>query len=178
MVDYPDERTCDNCGQTIFVYLGKKPPHNEYARNSMRHINFNAGEKMDFHQCRNWKGSSAEKKPSTIPEQTRPLSKDSSTYKVETKEDITFKNASDVLAFERTFKVLEVTISKSRKANEKTIAQLAPYENIDYFVSLKAEVELNCDVQVLIQKKFAEISQAIDSEIIADRLRLSGMKEQ
>lgn len=55
MTDYPDERNCDNCGMTIFVFFSKGK-QKEYARNSMKHVNYQDGEKPDFHQCRNWKG--------------------------------------------------------------------------------------------------------------------------
>ncbi len=54
MTDYPDERTCDNCGQTIFVYYSKKRSR-EYSRDSMKFINYDDGEKPDYHKCPNWK---------------------------------------------------------------------------------------------------------------------------
>lgn len=166
MPDYPLDMVCANCGQRIFVHWSKKKGK-EYAGNTFKSYE-------DFHQCPNWKGDK-----SKLSEPSKPAPKQQPTpqptTKVPTKQD-TFETAESALRFERTFKIVEVTISKSRKCNEKTIPQLLGFQSIDYFISLKAEVEINTDVQHLIEKKFAEITQAIDQEIIADRLRLSNLK--
>jgi hypothetical protein len=88
---------------------------------------------------------------------------------------VEFETADSRLQFDRTFKLIEITLSKTRKANEKTIAQLPPFENLSYFVAGKIECELGADMRKICREKFAEISLIIEDEIQMDRLRLSGL---
>lgn len=163
MPEYPYKTVCANCGQEIFVHWSKKK-QKEYPGNTIKSYE-------NFHQCPNWK---------EIPGVDPPRPQQQSTAQATiqkvpqvTAKPTTFETADTVLKFERTFKVLEVTISKSRKCNEKTIPELIGFQSIDYFISMKAEVEINTDFQRLIREKFALMTQAIDQEIAADILRLS-----
>lgn len=92
-------------------------------------------------------------------------------------ENIEFKPADSLYKFERTYKVIEVTLSKACRVNKKTIPQLGDFEHKDYFANMKIQVEINNEFHQLARMKFAEMQAAIDKEITMDRLRLSGLEK-
>jgi len=89
-----------------------------------------------------------------------------------------FETANARLDYERTFKLIEITISKTRKVNEKTIPHLPQYENVSYLIAPKFQCELGADIGRIAREKFAEISLAIAKEIEQDIIRFSGLKDE
>ena len=63
----PYEANCDNCNAPIFVYKSKKTGK-EYARDSATYINYDAGEKPDYHRCPNWRGAKEKVQPKPQPQ--------------------------------------------------------------------------------------------------------------
>lgn len=68
--EYPKVAECDNCSGTIYVYKSQRTG-NEYARDSTVYIDYNAGQKPDYHRCPNWRDTRTRKekppKPATRP---------------------------------------------------------------------------------------------------------------
>ena len=56
-------------------------------------------------------------------------------------------------------KIVEIVVSKSEKVNTGN------YESKDYFCSLKADVEINEDLQVVAKKMYAKANAIIKSQI-------------
>jgi hypothetical protein len=173
--EYPYETDCDNCGQTIYVYQ-KKDKTGTYARNSKKFIDFKAGGKMDFHQCQNWRPREEPKeKPKEEPKvnQKPPQVVQRSNGGLVPE----FVPANDKYQFDRTFKLVEVTASISKKVSEKTIAEIPQFENETFFVALKAELELGANLQEILRQLFSEGVQAINMQIEDTRIRLKNLKE-
>ena len=59
-------------------------------------------------------------------------------------------------------KIVEIVISKSEKVNTGN------YTSKDYFCSLKADVEINEDLQVIAKKLYAKANAMIKSQIRAE----------
>ena len=177
----PEKGTCSKCGQDVYVQTAKSG--SKYYTNTTARGKVSRGQ-QNFHSdtCTGKK----EEKPATpepmeriqepedyhMEQQKQELKQES---KEKSTENIEFKNADSLYKFGRTFKVIEVTLSKSCRVNKKTIAQLGDYEHKDYFISKKAEVEITNSFQQLAREQFAEMQTAIDKEITMDRLRLSGL---
>jgi len=56
-------------------------------------------------------------------------------------------------------KIVELTVSKSRKINTGN------YESKDYFISLKAEVEITDNLELVAADLFCQCSELIDKQI-------------
>lgn len=177
---YPKKGLCGECQKIIWIcYSSRK--EKEYA------CNYKEGEPCnyrDYHGCYNWKLTSESKEtvkvtPKVVtrePKKQEPKKEPKEEHLISTTEPL-YETAESKWNFDRTFKLIEVTVSMTRKVTNQTIVQLPQYENMDFFVSLKAELELGADIQQLIHNLFGEINQAIERRIEESRIQLSNIKE-
>ena len=175
---------CAKCGADVYEQVSTKTGNKYYTNTELRGKTARGRQNWHSDTCTKTKTS----KPAT-PSKQEPMQRitEPEDYHMQQQkpqqpeekmtEKVEFGNAEDIYKFGRTFKITEVTMSKSCRVNNKTIAQLGPYEHKDYFISKKAEVEITNSFQQLVREQFAEMQTAIDKEIIMDRLRLSGLEK-
>ena len=61
-------------------------------------------------------------------------------------------------------KIVEVTVSRSRKVNTGN------YESKDYFISLKAEIEITDNLELITGDLFCQCTELIEKQISEERL--------
>lgn len=184
---YPIEAICEECKEDVWVNKGKDSGK-EYLTDS-KNVR---GEKPNFHGCFQSKWKPREASSGVVPEKSdqteipaddpmagQPVTTQRGTELSEeglAGESAEFETADARLDFDRTHKLVELNISKTRKVNEKTIPQIHQFENLEYFINARYECEINANFQKIAREKFADISLAIEKEIEQDRLRLEGLK--
>lgn len=185
---YPIEATCKECKENVLVYFGKDSGK-EYLTDT-KNVR---GEKPKFHGCftNKWKPrvtssevvtekSDQTKIPADDPMAGQPVVTKRGNELLKERLDVEseeFETAEARMDFDRTHKLVELNISKTRKVNEKTIPQIHQFENLEYFINAKYECEINANFQKIAREKFADITIAIDKEIEQDRLRLEGLEK-
>ncbi len=177
MTDYPYESTCDNCGMTIQVYL-KKDKTGEYARNSKKYINYNAGERPDFHQCRNWKAKKGEKKkektiitpPAPPPEKPKSSEKTAEEYLKPRFE------SADTLPVVKG-KVAEINLSRT-VSYKYGVAKEYATEKEEIFNSLTYGVRVECEIDNLpvLEKLQTQYGNHINAVLWEDFLKKRKLK--
>ncbi len=150
MVEAPQVDVCAKCGATIYIYVSRRSG-NEYACNTRDHTS-------DFHEHRDFKRLDT---PAKLPNSNRePLPPPEITTDEEDYE------------FSQTFKITELSASVSRKCSSATLP-LPQYENIEFYASTIAEIELGADVQQIMKKLFAEVKRGITDQIAEAKRELS-----
>lgn len=189
---YPIAATCKECKEDVWVNKGKDSGK-EYLTDS-KNVR---GEKPKFHGCfqskwlprevvsmepeTRFERVDSQKVEAKVPVDSKPIVTQISNELLREKlaeEAEEFETADARMDFDRTYKLVELSISKTRKVNEKTIPQIHQYESLDYFINAKIECEINANFQKIVREKFADIQVAIDKEIEQDRIRLEGLKSQ
>ena len=143
--DFPYRVKCAECDAIVIIRKSKPPKTGTYATD-------NANYPYEFHKCHiskikpNYKNRLAKDQPITPPPPMERIVEPEDYHMEQQKpkqpeefstEEVSFKNADSLYKFGRTFKIIEVTLSKSCRVNKKTIAQLADYEHKDYLISKK-----------------------------------------
>lgn len=148
---YPKNAVCAECGSPIVIHLSKKDT--EYACNS--------DTRNDFHTpCRNWKAKGGQ---TTLPKKTEPAYEPEPEPEPEPEEEWprpVFLDSS------QSYRIVEVNVGLQRKAGGETIPALPQFENMDFTVQMKVQVESGADIQKIIKQIFAEAAEAIDKQII------------
>lgn len=189
---YPIAATCKECKEDVWVNKGKDSG-NEYLTDT-KNVR---GEKPNFHGCfqSKWLPREAvsmepetrfervdsQKVEAKVPVDSKPIVTQISNELLREKlaeEAEEFETADARMIFDRTHKVVEISLSKTRKCHNKTITQLPDFESIEYWINAKIECELGMDFQKIVREKFADITIAITKEMEQDRIRLSGLKSQ
>jgi len=85
--------------------------------------------------------------------------------------EIKLESADQTLLFDRSFKLVEMTLSKTRKISQATIPEMAQYENIQLFISAKMECEMGADFQRIARDTFAKMELALDKKLEQERMR-------
>ena len=185
---YPIAATCQECKEDVWVYKGKDSGK-EYLTDT-RNVR---GEKPNFRGCftHKWKPrvpssevvtekSDQTKIPADDPMAGQLVTTQRGNELLKERLDVEseeFETAETRMNFDRTHKLVELNVSKTRKVNEKTIPQIHQFENLEYFINAKYECEINANFQKIAREKFADISLAITKEIEQDRLRLEGLEK-
>lgn len=89
--------------------------------------------------------------------------------------DPDFQTGLSKLAFDRTFKIIEMTASVQRKCLNETITQLPKFESLSFLASFKIQMELGANIQKILSLAYSEGVQSVDRQIEEARVRLSNL---
>lgn len=90
--------------------------------------------------------------------------------------DPDFQTAESKLTFDRTFKIIEMTASVTRKVGPETITQIPKFENLSFLAAFKTQMELGANIQRILSQLYSEGIQSIDRQIEEARIRLSNLE--
>lgn len=85
---------------------------------------------------------------------------------------VTFEPADQTLKHDFSFRSLEVTIGKTRKVSNATMPEIPQFENMEFSVYQKFQVDYTTDIPRLMTETWAKMSLQIAREIEAERKRL------
>lgn len=90
------------------------------------------------------------------------------------KQDIEFQTADVTMEFDRNFRVIQFTVSKSRKCSQVTIPKLPDYESREFFMSQTIAVD-NPSIDIINKARqvFAEIDARINEQVDLAIMELS-----
>lgn len=89
------------------------------------------------------------------------------------RDSITFESADETLKHDFSFRSTEITIGRTRKVSENTLAGLPKFESIEFSVYQKFQVDYTTDVPRLIKETWAQMALQIEREIDAEGERLN-----
>lgn len=177
------EGNCSQCGITIFLILNTQSEKEFWMRTKPADITRGDDWKDHFHNpswCKDEKKEQT--KPSLKEEHKEGFEQDQRDYEAwkdmqeqeqrkKSKPTADFQTADQSYQFDRTFKLVEITLSKTRKLSNETIRGMPQYENFSPFIAVKLEVEMGADFQRIVREQFAAIEVALTKQIEQERLR-------
>lgn len=147
---YPYSANCSNCGSQIFVYKSQRTG-NEYARDSTVYINYNAGQKPDYHRCPNWRPS--EPKPQSKPVEQETITKETQLQPVEKMVTVVDK-------------ITSITISRTASYKYGRAKQYAEEkEEFMDSITVGLSVDVSSDDPQVIERKIDNSKQIITNEL-------------
>lgn len=84
-----------------------------------------------------------------------------------------FESGIDTLKHDFSFRALEVTLGRTRKVSNNTLAGLPQFETIEFSIYQKFQVDYTTDIPRLIKETWAKMALQIEREIDAEGERLN-----